>query len=414
MKNASNAKVKTEIAQEKEGLELAVVSSKMENLDTLEITKEKLEDAIKNQFGENKDFAVTDNRDGSFIVNMNDTKRMYYVDEEQVISQENILKISTAEELKEFRDDVNSGNTYDGWYVYLANDITLDINEEWEPIGTYLNENTSIMDKTNKPFMGIFDGKNHYIDGLRITSKEKGKGLFGLIKEANIKNLNIEKNCDIDAGVVVGAIVGYANSNTILENCHNKSNITSNSRQVGGIAGQNGANCFIINCSNTGNINALSDIGGIVGINYGDVRSCYNSGKINATTTCVGGITGTNNGIINSCYNTNDISGSGTNCGGIVGLMQSDKTAIFNSYNIGNIIAENTSSGGIVGVYVDGTVQNCYYLENIVNGGNENNKVDGVTSKTSEELKKLSTKLGEYFKEDTNNINNGYPILQWQ
>ena len=34
--------------------------------------------------------------------------------------------------------------------------------------------------------------------------------------------------------------------------------------------------------------------------------------------------------------------------------------------------------------------------------------------KTDIELKKLYNVLGKSFKEDTNNINNGYPILQWQ
>ena len=32
----------------------------------------------------------------------------------------------------------------------------------------------------------------------------------------------------------------------------------------------------------------------------------------------------------------------------------------------------------------------------------------------SEQLKNLATTLGTSFKEDTNNINNGYPILIWQ
>ena len=78
---ASEAKEKTEEAQEKEGLELAVTSSQMEDVNTLEITEEKLSDAIKQQFGNNKDFSITDNGDGSFLVSMNDTQRMYYIDE---------------------------------------------------------------------------------------------------------------------------------------------------------------------------------------------------------------------------------------------------------------------------------------------------------------------------------------------
>ena len=64
-----------------------------------------------------------------------------------------MVKISTAEELKAFRDDVNSGNTYEGKYVYLTNDITLNSSEEWEPIGK-----DSSGQGLSRAFSGIFDG----------------------------------------------------------------------------------------------------------------------------------------------------------------------------------------------------------------------------------------------------------------
>lgn len=40
--------------------------------------------------------------------------------------------------------------------------------------------------------------------------------------------------------------------------------------------------------------------------------------------------------------------------------------------------------------------------------------LNGTDAKTSDELKKCYELLGSAFKEDTNNINNGYPILDWQ
>ena len=101
IQRAVEAREKTEVAQEKEVLELAVTSSQMEDVNTLEITEEKLSDAIKQQFGNNKDFSITDNGDGSFLVSMNDTQRMYYIDETgKIIDQSKMLKISTADELK--------------------------------------------------------------------------------------------------------------------------------------------------------------------------------------------------------------------------------------------------------------------------------------------------------------------------
>lgn len=44
----------------------------------------------------------------------------------------------------------------------------------------------------------------------------------------------------------------------------------------------------------------------------------------------------------------------------------------------------------------------------------EAHEKEGIQSKTSEELKNMVSLLGSAYKEDTNNINNGYPILNWQ
>ena len=445
---ATEAKNKTEEAQEKEALELAITSNKMEDVNALEIDKEKLENAIKEQFGNNKDFSVTDNEDGTFLVNMNDTKRMYYIDENgEIIVQSKILKISTADELKVFRDDVNSGNTYEGWYVYLTNDITLDINEEWQPIGIYLNSNTSIDDETNLTFEGIFDGRKHTIDGMKITSKEKGKGLFGLIKNATIKNLIIEENCNINIGVSYGSIVGYANIGSTLENCINKATITLNSTNVGGIIGSIASNCVIKNCYNTGNleanlntgvavggivgtiapgqtslencyntgnINANSNVGGIAGLissGQTSLKNCYNIGNIKAETTNAGGIVGiADASIVINCYNTGNITGTSSNIGGIVGL-QRENSKVKNTYSIGNITGN--TGGGIVGVQLSGEIENSYYIENTINGSS-GYILEGATAISSEELKNIYTVLGEAFKQDINNINNGYPILTWQ
>ena len=62
---------------------------------------------------------------------------------------------------------------------------------------------------------------------------------------------------------------------------------------------------------------------------------------------------------------------------------------------------------------MSGNIQNCYFLENVVNEGNETN-IEGIQKKSSEELKAIAEILGESFKQDENNINQGYPVLAWQ
>ena len=260
----------------------------MEDVNTFEITEEKLSNAIKQQFGNNKDFSITDNGDGSFLVSMNDTQRMYYIDETgKIIVQSKMLKISTADELKAFRDDVNNGNTYEGWYVYLTNDIALDISEIWEPIGLH-KERTN--ESENKPFKGIFNGNGFEIDYMKIDSLGYS-GLFGFVRNALIKNVGIGKNCDISNcgnGTHIGALVGFLYDNSTVKNCYNLSTISGEEAyEIGGIVGTTNLNCNIFNCFNSGNVLSYatdigtSTIGGIVGnLINGIVKNCYNTGRV--------------------------------------------------------------------------------------------------------------------------------------
>ena len=417
---ASEAKEKTEEAQEKEGLELAVTSSQMEDVNTLEITEEKLSDAIKQQFGNNKNFSITDNGDGSFLVSMNDTKRMYYVDETgEIIEQNKILKISTADELKSFRDDVNSGNTYEGWYVYLANDITLNINEEWEPIGLYYNDSSSPENENNKSFKGIFNGNNYQVNGIKIDTSNKCQGMFGLVNKAIIKNLKLGKNNAISGELVTASIVAYAYNESKIYNCHNEANIVGNGKTTGGIVGITNMNVIVEKCSNKADIIGKDDnVGGIVGncINESIVNSNFNTGNIYGEKNIVGGCIGTAQfscQIVNN-YNIGEIHGNNNYLGGIIGLL-TDSSTLTNCYNIGNIIGGLNLINGIAGDVINNSnISNSYFLENIVNDANGTSTIEGVIIKNSEELKILATILGAAFKNDIANINNGYPILQWQ
>lgn len=417
----------------------------MDDVNTLEITEEKLSDAIKQQLGNNKDFSITDNGNGSFLVNMNNTQRMYYIDETgEVIDQSKMLKISTADELKAFRDDVNSGNTYEGWYVYLANDLTLDISEEWKPIGYYPMESTEPTDEDNKPFKGIFDGGNHTIEGLNINTTDKAQGLFGLVNGGSIYNVRIGSennytvgmasaalvgylyngniyNCinesDINStGSYTGGIAGFVSENSVVEQCSNYGNIISNGNTVGGIIGQF-VNSIISKCINTGTIKGGSSVGGINGYSTSSIiQECVNTGNINTLNDSFsGGISGLiRNTTINSCYNTGNINSATWWSGGITAVVY-EVSKIENCYNTGNVTGTQNISG-ICKAQAELSLEviNCYYLENTVNGANETNVIDGVTVKTSEALKALAPTLGTEFKEAPEGTNDGYPILQWQ
>ncbi len=121
------------------------------------------------------------------------------------------VTISNLEELKMFRDAVNTGDTYEGKTVTLTADIDL-AGENWTPIGTIYNEHG---------FMGNFDGQNYKIMNLTITDPALDSdgyayaGLFGIaegIDEDNqnfIKNLTIENVTINTNGHIVAAAIAY-------------------------------------------------------------------------------------------------------------------------------------------------------------------------------------------------------------
>ena len=420
-RRAENSADTWQEASEREAIELAVAGMQIGSMQETGMTKTELENSLKEQFGD--EASVEDNEDESFLVTIGENQ--YYLGEDgKIIDSSNMVEISTAEELKVFRDDVNSGNTYEGWYVYLANDITLDINEEWEPIGLYLMENSSPDDETNTPFSGIFDGKEHEINGIYINTTNKAQGLFGFIKKAKISNLIIGKENSISGGILTGGVIGYG-YNSIITNVCNKSNINGNfdiNSQVGGIAGLTNNGSIIKNSYNLGNISAVGNlIGGIVGYSSNtQVSGCYNAGKVGSDNNqFVGGIIGAiykGNVKILNCYNTSNIIGNNA-VGGILGagIEDTDLLVINNCYNTGNITGQSRTNG-IYGNSISRIIiesKNNYYLNNTINGINGDDQ-KGVEIKNDEEMKKLSVQLGRAFKEDTNNINNGYPILSWQ
>ena len=366
------------------------------------MTKTELENSLKEQFGD--EVSVEDNEDGSFLVAIGENQ--YYVGEDgEIIDSSNMIEISTVEELKTFRDDVNNGNTYEGKYVYLTNDIILDSSEEWEPIGNREN-----------PFKGIFNGKSNQIDRIYIDTNEGDQGLFGYSNNASIVNLGIGQNCSINGGNYTAGIIGTASNETRIIKCFNNASINCSGIASGGIAGQLTINGKISQCYNKGTVTGLdTHVGGICGNadQNSTIDKCYNSGLITGTTKYAGGIVGVlKNSILNNCYNIGSVYGH-TSVGGICGEAMNSKSYIKNVYNIGYITGTNQVSG-IAYCWNNSKVLNGFYLEGVVNGSNDTIMNEGILSISAEKLKESTNSLGNAFKEDTNNINSRYPILKWQ
>ena len=212
-------------------------------------------------------------------------------------------QISTAEQLKLFRDIVNGagGQTQNrGAYAVLTANIDLN-NEPWTPIGNFTEGNKIY-------YEGTFDGGGHTISALNVTGKFRCASLFGAVKGGTIKNLTVAGNVSHNYNSTaldchVGGIVGSALDAATIENCSNNCSVTGGSGDfIGGIAGSNIDNARIIDCYNVGTITGtFNGTGGVTGLNIGTISNCYNVGTVKGSH-AVGEIVGDNVGTVKNCY----------------------------------------------------------------------------------------------------------------
>ena len=201
-----------------------------------------------------------------------------------------------------------------------------------------------------------------------------------------------------------------AGQHTIF-NCKNYGTINSQSSAGGIVASSNGIDDWpdefknyshkIINCGNYGDVSANKvNSGGIAGYFKGSIINCCNKGNITSTDESVGGITGNTDGVVQNCYNIGNVTSSQWYVGGIVGLGGATLgTKIINAYSNGNI--SSTTYMNSIGDILGDHHQNSKEKDKIVNCFG---KGDIFTAED----------LGEAFKDDEENINNGYPILDWE
>ena len=160
------------------------------------------------------------------------------------------VNISSAEELKAFRDRVNGGERT--LSAVLTADIDLE-NEEWIPFNPQNGYVTSA-------YAGTFDGAGHTISGLSINdSSTNGVGLFGTVNSATIKNLKVEGTVSATKSGYVGGIVGKTNGTVTIERCSFSGSVQSSKTGVnagaGGIIGRvNSGSVCVSGCANTADI----------------------------------------------------------------------------------------------------------------------------------------------------------------
>ena len=342
--------------------------------------------------------------------------------------------IKSISELAKLSYDVAAGNTYENTYFELLNDIDMEFNSTWLPIGY----------NPNAVFKGNFNGNNFKIYNFSVNSSEKDYsylGLFGYCVDAVIENIIFEnadiemcyntssyvgtvigraKNCiirnintinsklyfDTEFGSIrIGDIVGSISNGTLVNGCYSENlNIYGTSKgniYAGGIAGEMYDSDITNSCVEQSNIRTTGSnmthwIGGICGfVNAGsNVEDCASItgcfyGYNDSSYTYVGGIVGSNAGDVFECIMNNgtleSVGAFGSYVGGIVGVNNGDGYVMRCISASGNLYSETTSTitsmieqyecvGAIIGKLEGGNYANNYYSNtiNFEHGANQN------------------------------------------
>ena len=305
--------------------------------------------------------------------------------------------IYTADDLKTFRDMVNSGES--GAHAKLMNDIDLG-GEQWTPIANYT---------------GTFDGNGKTVSGLNVKDVVNA-GLFDTLSgSAVVKSLTVAgsveaSNTDGDsyAGGIAAKMAGNAQIIDCVNNAAVKATVNNDvdavyTAYVGGMAGHAGGSAKITGCTNNGTVDSNSILasaytGGMAGYTEGGVviENCLNAAELSAVANYpsrylsdgvteydkieskpfAGGMVGRVFDVtITGCYNTGAVTASGTGnrpqqpiAGGMLGFAGDGSVTVTDCGNTGKITASGTIQsvvGGIVGsTRASGgavfTVSHCY------------------------------------------------------
>lgn len=276
------------------------------------------------------------------------------------------VEVSNAEQLKGIQNAADDGAL--GFNFALKNDINASDLTDYVAIGT----------GNNNGFTGTFDGRGNRIIGLTVDDTNANAGIFSTIGATGVvKNLNIYSG-NFTGTDNAGAVAGVNNGR--IENITAFGNTVTASDNAGGIVGvNNGSSKFensgegastltgngIYDVESTGSVIAGKDTaiaGGLVGTNAGALGNSFSNSAVTVETGIkldntadigLGGVVGVNTGevqYVDSLGVTNGGDTGSSNIGGVIGINNGNLYSAYNesivsgSDNVGGIIGKNVGS----------------------------------------------------------------------
>ena len=246
-----------------------------------------------------------------------------------------LFKVKTGTGLETWADYVRAGN----WNTNCTLTSNITLTREWTPIGTAFGNS----------YTGTFDGGNHTISGLTVTTDHQYTGLFGFIK-GTVKNVVLTEvnitSGTFTSGTFVGGVAGWSFGGNI-ENCSVSGSVSGSSgSHVGGVVGyqQDGS---ITGCSSSATVKGTERAGGVVGVtNSGaTLTACYATGDVTGSGDTGGVVGGNNGGTVTACYHAGTVQGGSGNTGGAVGVNYATVTACYWSGSVKDKDGKETNAG---------------------------------------------------------------------
>ena len=326
LNRAKEGKIGTEVAREKEILQMSLAGIQADNEGNLIFDENTLLKELKNY---TNDVEVTKSGNKMYLVKYTDSNREYEVYSngeidkaaEKVIdknpgefegegTETNPYLIQSIEDLVALSNKVNAGESYEGKYFNIENNLNFAsrnsyVNPDRTDYGDINGDGTTdalITELTTEKgftpigtssyaFKGNLDGKGNTISNLYINRNEYFIGFFGYISGDNtFKNINLKDVEIINARDDSGGIIGYSESNTL--NIFNSivSGKIEGTGIIAGIVGDVARNITSIkieDCVNNANITGSSASGIICEFFNGpevEIKNCINNGNINCNT----------------------------------------------------------------------------------------------------------------------------------
>lgn len=305
---------------------------------------------------ESSDFANTDATDNLVFGDDNTPLVSSTEDTISTAGAAVIHPIYTAQDLQNINQDLSGS-------YYLANDIDL---AESDCLPDDPNNNFVSIGTEEQPFTGTFDGRNHMVKNLQISTDSDYVGLFAYVgTRGRVSNVGVSGS--ITATENAAGVVGYLSSMATVSNCWNEASIVS-SQSVGGVVYQNDG--FINNCYNIGTVSGQDTSGGVIGYSSSTVTNCNNQGAVTGVN-AAGGVVGNTHGVVSNSYNSGAVE-SKLNTGGVAGNVADGGSNIFDCYNTGDLTGQSDRVGGVAGC-LDGnaTMMNCYNTGDIYAAGTD-------------------------------------------